>query len=67
MEIIKPSDPNSVVAVAYRRWSFTRGTNFKVFTGKVLVSWLDGRLRKVVTHRLDCTIYSLGSALRAEL
>ena len=50
MEIIKPSDPNSVVAVAYRRWSFTRGTNCKAFTGKVLVFWLDGRLRKVVTH-----------------
>ena len=37
MEIIKPSDPYSLVAVAHRRWSFTRGTNFKVFTGKVLV------------------------------
>ena len=63
MEIIKPSDPNSVVAVAYRRWSFTRGTNCKTFTGKVLVFCLDGRLQKVLTHRLDCTIYSLGSAL----
>ena len=47
-EIIKPSDPNSVVAVAYRRWSFTRG--LEVPTGNVLVFWLDGRLRKVVTH-----------------
>ena len=37
MEIIKPSDPNSVVAVAHRRWSFTRGTKCKAFTGKVLV------------------------------
>ena len=34
MEIIKPSDPNSVVSVAHRRWSFSRGTNF---SGKVLV------------------------------
>ena len=50
MEIIKPSGPNSVVAVAHRRWSFTRGTNFKVFTGKVLVFLLGGLLRKVVTH-----------------
>ena len=50
MEIIKPSDRNSVVAVAHRRWSFTRGTNVKVFAGKVLVFWLDGRLRKVVAH-----------------
>ena len=50
MEIIKPSDPNSVVADAYKRWSFTRGTNCKAFTGKVLVFWLGARLRKVVTH-----------------
>ena len=50
MEIIKPSEPNSMVAVAYRRWSFTRGTNCKAFTRNVLVFWLDGRLRKVVTH-----------------
>ena len=40
MKIIKPSDPNSVVAVAHRRCSFSRGTNFRVFTGKVLVFWL---------------------------
>ena len=58
MEIIKPSDPNSVVAVAHRRWSFTRGTNFKVFTGKVLVFWLGGRLRKVVTHRGSTVQYT---------
>ena len=43
MEIIKPSDPNSVVAVAHRRWSL-------VFAGKVLVFWLGTRLRKVVAH-----------------
>ena len=52
MEIIKPSDPNSVVAVAHRRWSFTRGTKCKASTGKVFVFRLGagGRLRKVVTH-----------------
>ena len=52
MEIIKPSDPNSVVAVAYRRWSFSRGTNYNPLTGNVLVLWLcnNGRLRKVVIH-----------------
>ena len=26
-----------VVAVAYKRWSFTRGSNCKALTGKVLV------------------------------
>ena len=56
MEIIKPSDPNSVVAVAYRRWSYTRGTNCTAFTGKVWVFWLDGRLRKVVTHIAGWTV-----------
>ena len=47
MEIIKPSDSNSVAAVAHRRWSFTRGTKCKALTGKVFAG---GRLRKVVTH-----------------
>ena len=49
-EIIKPSEPNRIVVVAYRRWSFTRGSNCRAFTRNVLVFWLDGRLRKVVTH-----------------
>ena len=39
-----------VVAVAYRRWSFTRGSNCKALTGKVLVFWIGGR-----TWRFDCT------------
>ena len=29
-----------VVAVAYRRWSFTRGSNCKALTGNVLVFWI---------------------------
>ena len=58
-EIIKPSDPNSVVAVAYRRWSFTRGTNCERFG--VLVRW--SLTKGSHSHRLDCTIYSLESAL----
>ena len=57
MEIIKPSDPNSVVAVAHRRL-FTRGTNFKVFAGKVLVFSLGSRLRKVVAHRGSTVQYT---------
>ena len=32
------------VAVAYRRWSFTRGSNCKALTGKALVFWIGGRL-----------------------
>ena len=39
-----------VVAVAYRRWSFTRGSNCKALTGKVLVFWLGGRLWEVVAY-----------------
>ena len=47
-----------MVAVAYRRWSFTRGSNFKSLTGKILVFWFGGslsvmggdRLREVVTN-----------------
>ena len=39
-----------VVAVAYRRWSFTRGSNCKALTEKVLVFWIGGRLWEVVAY-----------------
>ena len=32
------------VAVAYRRWSFTIGSNRKALTGKILVFRIGGRL-----------------------
>ena len=38
----------NVVAVAYRRWSFTRNSNCKALTGKVLVFSIGGRLWEVV-------------------
>ena len=28
-----------MVAITYRRWSFTRGANCKALTGKILVFW----------------------------
>ena len=31
-----------VVAVAYRRWSFNKGSNREALTGKVLVFWISG-------------------------
>ena len=39
-----------MVAVAYRRWLFTRGSNWKALTGKILVIWIRGLLTEVVTH-----------------
>ena len=39
-----------VGAVAYRRWSLTRGPNCKSVTGKVLVVWISGRLWEVVAY-----------------
>ena len=39
-----------VVAVAYKRWSFTRGSNCKTLTGKVLVCWIGGLLWEVVAY-----------------
>ena len=38
------------MAVAYRRWSFTRGFNWKTLTGKVLVFWISGCLWEVVAY-----------------
>ena len=64
MEIIKPSDPNSVVAVAITGGGrLLEVPTVRLSLGKSWFFCLDGRLRKVVTHRLDCTIYSLESAL----
>ena len=39
-----------VVTVAYRRWSFTRGSNCKALTGKILKFWLDSHLWEVVAY-----------------
>ena len=49
-KVILNRQAQKVVAVAYRRWSFTRGSNCKALTGKVLVFWIGGR-----TWRFDCT------------
>ena len=39
-----------VVAVAYRSWSFTRGSNCKALTSKVLKFWIGGRLWEMVAY-----------------
>ena len=41
---------HEVVVVAYRRWSFTRGSNCEALTGKVLVFWIGDRLWGVVAY-----------------
>ena len=51
-------DKNRCVAVTHfvlecRRWWFTKGSNCRAFTGKVLVFWLDGRLITKGSH--SCT------------
>ena len=38
------------VAVAYRRWPCTRGSNSKTETGEVLVFWIGGGLQELVAH-----------------
>ena len=39
-----------MVVVAYRRYSFTRGSYCKDLTGKTLVFWIGGRLWEEVAH-----------------
>ena len=39
-----------VVLVAYRRWSFTRGSSCEALTGKVLVVWIGVRLWEAVSY-----------------
>ena len=42
-----------MVAVAYdeKRWSFTRSSNYRALTDKVLVFWINGRLLEVVAYK----------------
>ena len=42
-----------VSAVTYKRWSFTRGSNCKALSGKVLVHefWIGGLLWEVVAYK----------------
>jgi len=51
-----------VVAVAYdeKRWSFTRSSNCKALTEKVLVFWMNGRLLEVVAY--DREVVAQGSS-----
>ena len=42
--------PKKVVAVPYRVWSITRGSNCKALTGKILLFWIRSCLREVVEH-----------------
>ena len=37
-----------VVAVAYKRWSLTRDSNYSDLTGEILVFWKSGSSREVV-------------------
>ena len=55
-----------MVAVAYRRWSFTSGSNCKALTGKILVFWIgaymEGGLLTIgdCTWRFDCVLLQIG-------
>ena len=40
-----------MVVVAYRRWSFTRGSNCKALAGKRLVFWIGGHLWEAVAYK----------------
>ena len=42
--------PQKVVVVAYKRWLFTRGSNYSALTGKNVVFQIGGRLWEVVAY-----------------
>ena len=68
-----------VIAVAYERWSFTRGFNYRALTGKNSVFWIGGHYRWLVgyerwsltrdgrTWRFDCIINTKITCLIAYL
>ena len=57
-----------MVAAAYRRWSFTRGSNRKALTGKVLVFKISSGHPVYYGHRttsqiVSCLLYSVSAKL----
>ena len=58
-------EAQKVVAVAYGRSSFTRISNCKALSGKVLVFWIGGRLWEVVAYerwsRMEVQLYCFTS------
>ena len=45
-----------MVAFAYERWSFTRGSNYRAATGKILMFWISGHLWEVVAYELHMEV-----------
>ena len=44
-------------AIAYKRWSFTRGSNnYRAATGKILMFWTSGHLWEVVAYKLHMEV-----------
>ena len=44
-KIIKPA-LQKIIVVVYQRWSFMRGSNYRVLTGNIFVLWKGGRLQE---------------------
>ena len=45
-----------VVAFAYERWSFTRGSSYRAATGKILMFCISGHLWEVVAYELHMEV-----------
>lgn len=50
MDKISNCQPRKVVAVARRRWLFTRACNCEALSRKILVFWMGGYLWEVVDY-----------------
>ena len=58
-EKLQQLSPQKVVAVAYERWSPTRGSNYRLLAGHNLVFWISGCLWEVVAHG-GSTVFDFG-------
>ena len=50
MDKISNCQPRKLVAVALRRWLFTRACNCEALSRKILVFWMGGYLWEVVAY-----------------
>ena len=55
-----------MVAVAFERMSFKKGSDYKALTGKMLVFWIRDRLREVVAHEGSTILHSNYNWVSAE-
>ena len=52
-----------MVAVAYKRWSFSRVSVYKALPEKILVVWIHGRLEEDMSFKIEMVAIGLSTLM----